>query len=113
MTAHRDTQVVSDKDLDLARANERLRRENRIPKAERDILKKAIAFFASQRFPINRLCQVMDVSSRGLRVYRSRQVSKSGKGNCHDNSDGLQDNQGQADLAKVLAHAQKCRAGHL
>lgn len=49
VTAHRDTEVVSDKDLDLARENERLRRENRILKEERDILKKATAFFASQR----------------------------------------------------------------
>ena len=32
ITAHRDTDVVSDKDLDLARENERLRRENRILK---------------------------------------------------------------------------------
>ena len=29
VTAHRDMDVVSDKDLDLARENERLRRENR------------------------------------------------------------------------------------
>jgi hypothetical protein len=40
---------VSDKDLDLARENERLRRENRILKEERDILIKATAFFASQK----------------------------------------------------------------
>ncbi len=39
LTAHRDTDVVSDKELDLARENERLRRENRILKEERDILK--------------------------------------------------------------------------
>ncbi|AFO90414.1 putative transposase [Phaeobacter inhibens] len=38
VTAHRDTKVVPDKDLDLARENERLRRENRILKEERDIL---------------------------------------------------------------------------
>ena len=38
VTAHRDTDVVSEKDLDLARENERLRRENRILKEERDIL---------------------------------------------------------------------------
>ena len=49
VTAHRDTEVVSDKDLDLARENERLRRENRILMEERDILKKATAFFASQK----------------------------------------------------------------
>ena len=49
VSAHRDTDVVSDKDLDLARENERLRREHRILKEERDILKKATAFFASQK----------------------------------------------------------------
>lgn len=38
-TAHRDTDVVSDKDLELARENERLRRENRTLKEERDIQK--------------------------------------------------------------------------
>ena len=27
-------------------------------------------------FPINRLCQVLDVSSRGLRAYRSRPASQ-------------------------------------
>lgn len=49
VTAHRDTDVVSDKELDLARENERLRRENRILKEERDILKKATQFFAGQK----------------------------------------------------------------
>ena len=34
---------------DLARENERLRLENRVLKEERDILKKATQFFASQR----------------------------------------------------------------
>jgi len=43
---HRDTDVVSDKDLDLARENERLRHENRILKEKREILKKATQFFA-------------------------------------------------------------------
>ena len=39
VTVHRDTDVMSDKDLDLARENERLRRENHVLKEERDILK--------------------------------------------------------------------------
>jgi len=38
VTAHRDTDVVSVKDLALAHENERLRRENRILKEEREIL---------------------------------------------------------------------------
>jgi transposase len=49
VTAHRDTNVVSSEDRDLAAENERLRRENRILKEERDILKKATQFFASQK----------------------------------------------------------------
>ena len=49
ITAHRDTDVVSVEDLELAHENERLRRENRILKEERDILKKATVFFASQK----------------------------------------------------------------
>ena len=47
VTAHRDTEVVSDKDLALE--NERFRRENRILKEEREILKKATQFFAGQK----------------------------------------------------------------
>ena len=49
ITAHRYTNVVSIEDLDLAKENDRLRRENRILKEERGILKKATAFFASQK----------------------------------------------------------------
>jgi transposase-like protein len=40
ITAHRDTDVVSVEDHELALENERLRRENRILREERDILKK-------------------------------------------------------------------------
>ena len=43
---YRDTDVVSKEDLDLAEENDRLRRENRILKGEREILKKATQFFA-------------------------------------------------------------------
>jgi len=101
ITAHRDTDVVSVEDLELARENERLRRENRILKEERDILKKATQFIAcyggqerhwSERLPdtvsfrfveehkeafaTDRLCQVMNVSPRGLRAFRSRPASR-------------------------------------
>ena len=46
ITAHRDSDVVSKEDLSLAKENVRLRREIRILKEERDILKKATQFFA-------------------------------------------------------------------
>ena len=49
ITAHRDTDVASVEDLELARENKRLGCENRILKEERDILKKATVFFASQK----------------------------------------------------------------
>ena len=39
ITAHRDTNVVLKEYLGLAQENDRLRRENRILKEERDILK--------------------------------------------------------------------------
>ena len=38
-TAHRDTDAVSQEDLDLAKENERRRREIRLLKEEREILK--------------------------------------------------------------------------
>jgi len=48
ITAHRDTDVVSHEDRELALENERLRRENRILKEERDILKKATVFLRAK-----------------------------------------------------------------
>jgi len=49
ITAHHDTDAVLVEDQKLARNNEQLRRENCILKEERDILKKATQFFASQK----------------------------------------------------------------
>lgn len=89
VNAHRDTDVVSAEDRELARENERLRREIRILKEERDIPKKShpvlrepkavrFRFVEEQRgaFPVDRLCRVLNVSPRGLRAFRSRPASR-------------------------------------
>ena len=49
ITAHRDTDMVSKKDLDLAKENDLLRREVRLLKEEKEVLKMATVFFASQK----------------------------------------------------------------
>ena len=49
VSAHRDTDVISAEDRDLARENGRFHRDVRFLKEERDILKKATQFFASQK----------------------------------------------------------------
>lgn len=49
ISQYRPVDLVSAPQADLARENERLRLENRVLKEERDILKKATQFFASQR----------------------------------------------------------------
>jgi transposase len=49
ISQYRPTDLLAAPQADLARENERLRLENRVLKEERDILKKATQFFASQR----------------------------------------------------------------
>lgn len=49
MTAYRDSESPAIPDPDLLRELERLRKENRLLKEEREVLKKATAFFAGQR----------------------------------------------------------------
>ena len=49
ITVHRDTDLVSKKDLDLAKENDLLRREVRLLKEEKEVLKMATVFFASQK----------------------------------------------------------------
>ena len=49
ITAHRDTDAVSKQDLGFAQEGDQRRRENRILKEEREILKKATVFFANQK----------------------------------------------------------------
>jgi transposase len=49
ISQYRPAGLAATPQADLARENERLRLENRALKEERDILKKATQFFASQR----------------------------------------------------------------
>lgn len=68
-------------DIDLAKGNDRLSKENRLLLEKREILKKGhrvlreakqmrFAFIEEHRsqFPIHRLCQIMGVTSRGYRA---------------------------------------------
>jgi transposase len=49
VSVYRPNDLTAAPQADLARENERLRLENRVLKEERDILKKATQFFASQK----------------------------------------------------------------
>nr|WP_139231382.1 IS3 family transposase [Aliiroseovarius crassostreae] len=75
---------------DLEREVAELRKENRMLREEREVLKKGhpvlcgakqmrFAFIAknAEMLPIERLCQIMDVSPRGYRAFRSRPLSQS------------------------------------
>src|SRR4051812_28538274 len=91
----------------------RLRRENEILRQERDILKKATAFFrpggksvrfalidgAKAQFPVHRLCRVLGVSQSGYFAWRGRSA-------CHRQRDDM----------VLLAHVRSAFAlsnGHL
>src|SRR5213080_2032320 len=52
----------------------RLRRENRTLRMERDILKKATAFFAKEKavFPVRVLCRTLQVSRAGFYAWQAR-----------------------------------------
>ena len=49
LALYRPSDLVIAPQADLARENERLRLENRVLREEREVLKKATQFFASQR----------------------------------------------------------------
>jgi len=70
ITVHRDTDVVSQEDRELALENERLRRENRILREERDILKKATVGSTGQRNIFDLRCseRTYDVTNRSPRL---------------------------------------------
>ncbi|WEK43180.1 MAG: IS3 family transposase [Candidatus Sphingomonas colombiensis] len=74
---------------DMASELKRLRRENEILRQERDILKRATAFFAGGKsmrfalvdqakkdFPVHRLCQVLGVSQSGYFAWKDRPASR-------------------------------------
>ena len=52
ITSHRNTDMISKEDLSVAQENDRLRRKKRILKEEKEVLKKAKLFFASQSNPV-------------------------------------------------------------
>ena len=52
ITTHGDTDAVSNEDRELALENDRLRRENRILREERDILGSRLGNFQSQKMAV-------------------------------------------------------------
>ena len=65
ITAHRDTEVVSNEDIDLAKENDRLRREIRFLKEEREVLKKTVPGWGPPVRGRNSLCYRCDMKGSG------------------------------------------------
>ena len=71
ITAHRDTDVVSVEDRDLARENERLRKENRILKDLRRTRKQSGRLFSRRMGDIPNKATVFFASDGGQERHRS------------------------------------------
>ena len=85
----RDKELMTGPHEDQEKEITRLRKEDRILREEREILKKAtgllrepkmmrFAFIEAWRktFPIHRMCKVLRVTSRGYRAWRCRPMSQ-------------------------------------
>src|SRR3954462_13057912 len=79
----------TDRQEEMAAKLKRLRRENAVLRQEREILKRATAFFeggksmrfklidaAKKEFPVQRLCRVLDFSPSGYFAWKNRPASR-------------------------------------